>query len=92
MWPPTLNTPGAVGPPSMVVPSSTRRPTGIISSIGDPSMVTPMVPVVPAIPLPAISTTAPPLITKVGAVPAVSIWVALRVAQMVVTSAVLVAT
>ena len=55
-------------------------------------MVTSMVPVVCTISLPARSDTASSLMARVGAVPAVSIWVALRVAQMVLTSGVLVAT
>ena len=55
-------------------------------------MVTSMVLVVPAILLPAGSRTAPSLMTKVGAVPAVSIWAALKVVQMALPVAVLVAT
>ena len=54
-------------------------------------MVTSMVSVVCTIPLPARSLTAPSLMARVGAVPAVSIWVALREAQMVLTAAPLVA-
>ena len=55
-------------------------------------MVTSMVSVVPAIPLPAGSLTAPSLMARVGAVPTVSIWVALREAQMALSAALLVAT
>ena len=87
-----MNTPGSSVPPSTVVPVSTRRPTGLISTIEGPSMVTSMVPVVCTIPLPAGSYTAPSPMARVGAAPAVSIWVALRMAQMVLTSVVLVAT
>ena len=66
--------------------------TGLISTIGGPSMVTSTVPAVRAIPLPSISTTAPSLMTRVGAAPAVSIWAASRVAQIVLMPVVLVAT
>ena len=65
-------------------------PTGLISVIGSPSMVTSMVPVACSILLPAISATAPPLMVRVGAVPAVSIWAALSVAQIVLMPVILV--
>ena len=55
-------------------------------------MVTSMVSVAPAIPLPTRSDTAPSPMARVAAVPTVSIWVALRVARMVVSAAVLVVT
>ena len=68
-----------------------RAATGVISTNGDPSMVISMVLVVSAILFPARSVTAASRMTKIWALAAVSIWAALRVAQMVVPAAVLVA-
>ena len=79
-------------PFSSVVVSSSKTATGTISTIGSPRTVTSMVSVVPAIPLPARSDTAPSPMARVAAVPTVSVWVALRVALMVVSAAVLVVT